>query len=210
MSETPSTPAGVDRGQLRTQLRAEMRARRKKVTAREQAAAAQGLAGVVIRHRVLRPGMRIAVYQARGREADLSRIIAIARRRDCVLYLPTIIRHRTGVMDFIRFDADTRLRPNAFGIPEPDPATAQRIPLRELDLILVPLLAVDTEGWRLGSGGGFYDRRLHRLRAERRWRRPRLIGIAYEFQRVERISHEAWDVPLDAVITETDLYPARR
>jgi 5-formyltetrahydrofolate cyclo-ligase len=210
MSETPSTPAGVDRGQLRTQLRMEMRARRKKVTSREQAAAAQGLAGVVIRHRVLRPGMRIAVYQARGREADLSRIIAIARRRDCVLYLPTIIRHRTGVMDFIRFDADTRLRPNAFGIPEPDPVTAQRIPLRELDLILVPLLAVDTEGWRLGSGGGFYDRRLHRLRAERRWRRPRLIGIAYEFQRVERISHEPWDVPLDAVITETDLYPARR
>ena len=81
MSETPSTPAGVDRGQLRTQLRTEMRARRKKVTAREQAAAAQGLAGVVIRHRVLRPGMRIAIYQARGREADLSRIITIETRR---------------------------------------------------------------------------------------------------------------------------------
>jgi 5-formyltetrahydrofolate cyclo-ligase len=206
MSNAPPPSAAIDRGHLRTQ----MRARRKRVTAREQAAAAQGLAGVVIRHRLLRPGMRIAVYQARGREADLSRIIAMARRRDCVLYLPAIIRHRTAVMDFIRFDADTRLRPNAFGIPEPDPATTQRIALRELDLILVPLLAVDTEGWRLGSGGGFYDRRLHRLRADRRWRRPRLIGVAYEFQRVARISHEPWDVPLDAVITEANLYPARR
>jgi 5-formyltetrahydrofolate cyclo-ligase len=199
-------PPDVDRDRLR----AWMRARRKRVTANEQAAAAQGFAAVVARHRLLRPGMRIAVYHARGREADLSRVIAVARRRDCTLYLPTIIRHRTGEMDFVRFDSDTRLRRNAFGIHEPDPTATPRIALRHLDLILVPLLAVDAQGWRLGSGGGFYDRRLHRLRMQRRWRRPRLIGVAYEFQRVARVGHEPWDVPLDAVITEANLYPAQR
>jgi 5-formyltetrahydrofolate cyclo-ligase len=194
----------------RNRLRAWMRARRKRVTASEQAAAAQGFASVIARHRLLRPGMRIAVYHARGREADLSRVIAIARRRDCPLYLPAVIRRRTGEMDFVRFDSHTRLRRNAFGIREPDPTGAPRIALRHLDLVLVPLLAVDAEGWRLGSGGGFYDRRLHRLRMQRRWRRPRLIGVAYEFQRVARVAHESWDVPLDAVITESNLYPARR
>jgi 5-formyltetrahydrofolate cyclo-ligase len=209
-SQPPLEPLPANTDADRDRLRVWMRARRKRVTVDEQAAAAQGFASVIVRHRLLRPGMRIAVYHARGREADLSQVIAIARRRGCTLYLPTIIRRRTGAMDFVRFESHTRLRRNAFGIREPDPTATQRIALRHLDLVLVPLLAVDAQGWRLGSGGGFYDRRLHRLRMQRRWRRPRLIGVAYEFQRVAHVSHEPWDVPLDAVITEADLYPAQR
>jgi len=194
----------------RVGLRQQMRGRRKQVSAAEQAAASHGFAAVAVRHRLLRPGMRIAVYQAYGREADLSQLIVVARRRHCPLYLPSIVQHRRGLMDFVRFDAGAPLRSNAFGIQEPHLATARRIPLRELDLILLPLLAVDAEGWRLGSGGGFYDRRLRSLRTQRCWRRPRLVGVAYEFQRVARVPHESWDVPLDAVITEADLYPSRR
>lgn len=83
-------------------------------------------------------------------------------------------------------------------------------PVRRLDVILLPLVAVDARGWRLGSGAGFYDRSLAHLRYGRRWRRPRLIGVAYEFQRVAQLEPQPWDVPLDAVVTERGFYPTAR
>jgi 5-formyltetrahydrofolate cyclo-ligase len=58
----------------------------------------------------------------------------------------------------------------------------------------------------LGSGAGFYDRALHHLHAGRRWRRPKLIALAYEFQRMEHLPSQSWDVPVDAILTEKQLY----
>lgn len=184
-----------------------MRARRRSLSRAEQLAATRGFARVIARTRLLRPGLHVAVYHRQGSEADLAKVIALARRLGCVLYLPVITRRQTHRMDFVRFDTNTRLRLSTFGIREPDPASARRTPVRELDLVLLPLVAVDAHGWRLGSGAGFYDRRLHHLRAGRRWRRPRLVGVAYEFQRVEQLAFQYWDVPLDAVITEKNLHP---
>lgn len=191
----------------RNELRREMRTRRRRVTDAQQSAVAIGLARMMARLRLLRPGRRIAVYFSQGREADLSSVIALARLRGCRVYLPAITHRRHSRMDFVRFDADAPLRPNVFGIFEPDLQPAQRIAVRQLDLILVPLVAVDSHGARLGSGAGFYDRRLHHLRGQRRWRRPKLIGVAYEFQRVPRLDVQPWDVPLDAVITDRGYYP---
>jgi 5-formyltetrahydrofolate cyclo-ligase len=187
-----------------------MRARRRRLTSVEQAAAASGIARVIGRSRLLRPGCRVAVYHSHRREADLTAVIALARRLGCVLYLPAITHRRNNRMDFVRADANTPLRLNSFGILEPARESARRIPVRELDLILLPLVAVDERGWRLGSGVGFYDRRLHHLQAGRHWRRPKLIGIAYEFQRVPRLEAQPWDVPLDAVVTERHFYPIAR
>ena len=183
-----------------------MRALRRRLSSKEQQVAARGFARVIARARLLRPGSRVAVYHRQGSEADLAGVIALARRLGCVLYLPLITQRRSSRMEFVRFDAHTPLRLNTFGIGEPTLAAAHRTPVRELDLILLPLVAVDAQGWRLGSGAGFYDRRLHHLRAGRCWRRPRLVGIAYEFQRVPRLGCEPWDVPLDAVITEKSLH----
>jgi 5-formyltetrahydrofolate cyclo-ligase len=108
-------------------------------------------------------------------------------------------------MEFRRYANDAQLRPNRYGIPEPQRA-APRIAVRHLDLILVPFVGVDPHGTRLGSGAGFYDRCLHHLRAGRRWRRPKLIGLGYELQRVAALAAGAWDVPLDALLTQKDLY----
>lgn len=194
----------------RAELRRLMRARRRAVTDTEQAQVGLGIMKVISSLRLLRPGRRIAAYIAHGREADLRATIALARRRHCRIYLPAITHRRSARMEFVRFDADSRLRPNRFGIPEPDARTARRIAVRELDLILVPLVAVDPWGARLGSGAGFYDRRLHHLNADRRWRRPLLVGVAYEFQRIAHLPSQPWDVPLDAVITDRGFYPALR
>ncbi|MEM9138999.1 MAG: 5-formyltetrahydrofolate cyclo-ligase [Pseudomonadota bacterium] len=75
------------------------------------------------------------------------------------------------------------------------------------DLVLVPLVAFDAQGWRLGYGGGFYDRSLEGLRAERK---TLAIGLAYAAQQVDAVPREPTDQPLDAVVTERGLMPIGR
>jgi 5-formyltetrahydrofolate cyclo-ligase len=77
---------------------------------------------------------------------------------------------------------------------------------RELDLILLPLVAFDESGQRLGMGGGFFDRSLAFLAWRQHWRKPHLIGLAYDFQKVAALPREPWDVPLDAVVTDQNVY----
>jgi 5-formyltetrahydrofolate cyclo-ligase len=150
--------------------------------------------------------MRIGIYLSYGSEMSVDLLIALARRRGCRLYLPAIADYRRSHMQFVQFDVATPLLANRFGILEPDRRQAHRIAPLQLDLVFVPLVAVDAHGWRLGSGAGFYDRRLHRLRPGRHWRRPKLIGIGYDFQRVPQLDRQPWDVPLDAVATDQGFY----
>jgi len=189
----------------RSLLRAELRARRRALSAHERASASRQFARILRRSNLLRPGRHIAVYAAHDCEADPSAIVRLARRNRCQLYLPAIADYRGRRMEFRRYARDTRLRPNRYGIAEPERGVP-RVPVRHLDLVLLPLVAVDSSGTRLGTGAGFYDRCLHHLRAGRRWRRPKLIGLGYEFQRVATLAARAWDVPLDALLTEKDLY----
>jgi 5-formyltetrahydrofolate cyclo-ligase len=198
-----SGPSTVeDRGVIRRA----MRAARRRLTPKERALAARRFARIMSRARLLRPGMRVAIYQAYGHEADASKVIELARSQQAIIYLPVITHFRHSRMEFLRFDANTKLVMNKFGIREPDPASTPRIPARHLDLILLPLVAFDKDGWRLGSGAGFYDRRLSHLRSGRAWRRPKLVGIAYEFQRVERLEPHRWDIPLDAIVTDRQIH----
>jgi 5-formyltetrahydrofolate cyclo-ligase len=151
--------------------------------------------------------MRIALYVRHGSEADPSGLMKLARRRGCKVYLP-VVGHRSE-MEFVRYDEGHTLRVNRFGILEPVRRAHRRAPVLHLDIVFVPLLAVDDHGTRLGSGQGFYDRRLHHLRAGRRWRRPQLIGVAYECQRIVYLAPAPWDVPLDGVLTERNFYAVK-
>ncbi len=72
--------------------------------------------------------------------------------------------------------------------------------------MILPLVGFDADCHRLGMGGGFYDRTLGYLRIRTHWRRPRLFGIAHELQKVPRIAAQPWDIPLDAVFTESHTY----
>ena len=189
----------------RSLLRTEMRRRRRALSADERASASRQFARILRRCNLLRPGRRIAVYAVHDAEADPSSIVSLARRNGCELYLPAIADYRRRRMEFRRYSRDARLRSNRYGIAEPERG-APRVAVRQLDLVLLPLVAVDPSGTRLGTGAGFYDRYLHHLRTGRRWRRPKLIGLGYEFQRVGQLAARAWDVPLDALLTEKDLY----
>jgi len=89
------------------------------------------------------------------------------------------------------------LRPGHFRVMEPAPEAETVSP----DLLLGPMLAFDREGFRLGYGGGYYDRTIKAL--EQAGRRPRCIGLAFSGQRVEHVPREPHDVPLDAILTES-------
>jgi 5-formyltetrahydrofolate cyclo-ligase len=106
-------------------------------------------------------------------------------------------------MYFVPLVTGGRLRLNAYGIAEPVAAASTRVDSRGLDAVLVPVVGFDRHGNRLGMGAGYYDRALRHLRGgSRRWRRPRLVGLAFACQQVERIVPSAWDIPLDVVVTE--------
>ena len=88
-----------------------------------------------------------------------------------------------------------------YDILEPHPDSPQLTPT-DVDLLLVPAVAVACSGYRLGYGGGYYDR----LRADPRWREIPTIAIVFDFARVETLPIDPWDLPLDAVCTELGFF----
>ncbi len=184
-----------------SKIRREYRLLRRSIGNREQLANARHVARHLLNSGLLLRTGAIAAYlpnQADG-ELDtapaLAQIWAMGKR----LVLPVVARDRRPLMDFFDYQPGSRLVTNRYGIAEPAPGSAH-INGRAVTIMLLPLVAFDDQGTRLGMGAGYYDRYLGRLP---RRLRPRLIGIGHEIQRSPRpLAHGAWDVPLDDVITE--------
>ncbi len=103
----------------------------------------------------------------------------------------------SGYLLFQKYLENTRYTLNKFGILEPILDKSAIIPLKKIDIIYLPVVAFDLNGYRLGMGGGFYDRTL----GTHQGKRPLLVGLAHEFQLVEKLPIENTDIPLDFVIT---------
>ena len=187
----------------KTTLRREIRAQRRALSAHEARAASARLLRLASRHRLLRY-KRIGFYLPLGEEIDLIPLIntALWLRRAC--YLPVIPKRGTRRMWFSRIGGRDAWHQNRFGIFEHD--SPERVRAPQLDVLFVPLVAFDAAGNRLGMGGGYYDTSLAHLRTRRAFRKPKLIGVAYDFQRVAALPREPWDVPLDAVLTDRAWY----
>ena len=186
-------------GNARRQLRTVLAARRRSAPAAERAEAALRVARNVDREVHLRSRRRIAVYAALPEELDTAPLIALARRRGCRIYLPRIDRRRASrAMQFVEMRGP--LKRNRLGIAEPQ--TGETLGARWLDVVFLPLVGFDAQGVRLGTGGGYYDRAFAFRRWRSAWHVPRLVGLAYVFQQVERIAPAAHDVLLDAVVTD--------
>jgi 5-formyltetrahydrofolate cyclo-ligase len=123
----------------------------------------------------------------------LMEVLHAAGHRLCV----PVIQGRGLALRFREWHPGTEMIEGAFGALVP--AAGAWLKPR---LLITPLLAFDAEGWRLGYGGGFYDRTLERLRAVRR---TLAVGFAYSAQQVDAVPHEPTDQPLDAVVTELGL-----
>lgn len=186
--------------------RRELRAARGRLSPREQQRHAAAVTRRLARCRWFLGARRIGLYWPADGELDPRPLLrhALGRGRRC--FLPVLRPHPRRALWFVRFRPGEPMRPNRFRIPEPAHRGRHLRLAWTLDLLLVPLVGFDDACNRIGMGGGFYDRTLAYLRGRRHWRRPRLIGVAHECQRVERIDPRPWDIPLDAVVTEQGVY----
>jgi 5-formyltetrahydrofolate cyclo-ligase len=191
---------------LKPELRQAMRAKRRALSAAEQALAAQRLAARVTATRWFRVSRRIACYMPTDGEIDPGDVLEAIWSMRKQAFLPVLSRLTRDRLWFGAMRPGTALEPNRYRIPEPQVPARQLVRAQALDLILLPLVAFDTEGNRLGMGGGFYDNSLAFLRHRRHLRKPYLLGLAHDFQRVSGLPADAWDIPLDGIATDDALY----
>lgn len=178
-----------------------MRARRRGLDPAQRARAAHDLARTVVRHPSFARARRIATYLARDGEIDPQPVVERAWASGRACYLPVLIDRPWPHLRFARHTPDTFFAANRYGIPEPVVARRELLMPRQLDLVLLPLVAFDARGHRLGMGGGYFDRTLA-YQLGRRWRRPRLLGVGYAFQQVPALEAAVWDVPVHGVVTD--------
>ncbi len=144
-------------------------------------------------------GATVGLYLTRDGEIDSGPLRDALMTRGIDIALPCIDQ-AARQLSWRRYEGHARLVTGPYGIPEPD-TRSRALAARDLAVLFVPLVAFDDRGTRLGMGGGYYDRYLGALPAAER---PVLIGLAHNVQRSPRsLPRAAWDVPLDAVLTES-------
>ncbi len=181
---------------LKQQLRRKMKAQRGALSEEQRTQAAKA----VVTHFKQMEGQGrqpVAVYSPHGCEFDPSFLVDYLRNQSQPLALPVVVEEG-GALAFRPWQRDDQLQVGAFDILVPPDRGLSVTP----ELLIIPLLAFDHKGARLGYGGGFYDRTLAVLRANQALC---AIGLAYDFQQVDELPVEPHDQPLDFVLTPSGL-----
>ncbi|MGH8147887.1 MAG: 5-formyltetrahydrofolate cyclo-ligase, partial [Rhodanobacteraceae bacterium] len=176
---------------------------RNELDARQRVAAAAGVLRSLEALPEFLTDANVAGYWAVRGELPLNLAVASLQRRDQHYFLPVLGEARQ--LRFAEYAPGGAIASNRFGIPEPATPPSERRRAQDMDVILLPLLAFDRCGHRLGTGGGWYDSSLAFLRELPRPAQPLLVGIGYAFQQVDAVPDEPWDIPLDYVATEQEL-----
>ena len=177
------------------QLRRQMLRRRREVSSAEADRAAQAAAESLINSKPAKSARRIAVYAALPGELPSRPLFdAVVRKSGAVLLPRSVDLEGLEFFSVVRWE---QLRPGRYGVLEP-PVDAPATPLAAGDLVVVPGLAFDPKGNRLGHGKGYYDRAFASGTGES----PTLVGFGYEFQVVDDVPHGDRDRQMDANVTE--------
>jgi len=211
--------------QYRQLLRQQIRLARQQLSDNEQQQAAAQLVQQAQNLPELQQAKHVAIYLSNDAELNTMPLIKELWQQGKQLYLPVLHLFCPGYLLFQQYNATTPMRPNRFGIAEPVPDVSQLRLLKELDVVLLPLVAFDAQGHRLGMGGGFYDRTLASLQhkaantqsakappaktnptACQAMAAPTLIGLAHNCQQVAAVPTQAWDVPLSSLISPAKIW----
>ncbi|MFB8029887.1 MULTISPECIES: 5-formyltetrahydrofolate cyclo-ligase [unclassified Streptomyces] len=178
-------------------LRRELLAARRLLTSEDVRTAAAVLASAAGDLPELAGARTVAAYVSVGREPGTHALLDTLRARGVRVLLPVLMADND--LDWAAFEGAEHLAPAGRGLLEPDGARLGPQAVLDADAVLLPGLAVDGRGMRLGRGGGSYDRVLARLAAG--GARPALVVLLYDGEVVARVPEEPHDHPVDAVVT---------
>ena len=198
MSKAQSRAATSGSETAQTALRSDARAARAGLSSFEREQASKKIADIVMRSSWFRRSRFVACYLPMREEVDTWTIIERAWRMKKRVFAP-LIEKNLG-MQFCELTAESMLVFNRYGLPEPQEGTI--IAPRALDIVIAPVVAFDDDGNRVGMGGGYFDRTFSFLGKRRYLFHPKLIGLAFSCQRVEKIAPNPWDIPVFRVINE--------
>jgi 5-formyltetrahydrofolate cyclo-ligase len=140
-------------------------------------------------------GRRVAFCWPLKNEYDARHLARTLRGRGTLTALPVVVAPKTPLA-FREWHPGVALAKGPLDIPYPV-GSAEIVP----DVVLLPMNGWDEKGYRLGYGGGFFDRTLATLA-----KRPVTVGVSYELARLDTIQPQAWDIPMDYVVTERGVY----
>jgi len=182
----------------KNELRHKRRQVRSELTTANRDEASARICDTVTRAGYFRRSRNIGCYLPGDEEVDTWPIISRAFSMGKQISAPVL--RKNGLMRFRELDADTGLSPNQFGLLEPQ--QGEFIDPQRLDIVITPLVAFDSSGNRIGMGGGYFDRCFAFLKGRKIWLHPKLIGVAFDCQRVTSISPNPWDIALFRIVTE--------
>ena len=170
---------------------------------REQAKASNPNAPLALRDLFLKsiklpPQAVVSSFIAQGSEIDPEPLMHELRSRGCTIVLP-VVTSRGEPLIFRQYNPGDMLEPGAMQIPTPVATAPERVP----DVLIVPLLAFDRTGSRLGYGGGYYDRTLTALRSHKA---IQAAGIGYAIQELTEVPVGSGDARLDCIVTEIKVF----
>ncbi len=137
----------------------------------------------------------IGIYWPIHGEYDPRPIGIYFHQQGASLALP-VVANKHSPLCFQKWWPDAPMKKGAYGIPTPENTEQVNI-----DIVMVPMLGFDSQGYRLGYGSGYFDRTLAVINP-----RPVVIGIAFEISRVDSVDPQSHDIPMDFVVTEAGLY----
>ena len=188
------------------ELKAEQRARalslRRSLTAADRTAASFTITDAALKLPAYQRAKCVAIYIPMNEEVDTWPIAERAWRMKKRVFAPAL--RRGGKIAFLELTAQTPLRENAFAIPEP--VDTEQIDAKRLDIAFTPLVAFDDRCERIGWGGGYYDRSFAFANLRQSFSKPKLVGLAFDCQRLERVANEPLDIPLFQIVTESFTY----
>ncbi len=184
-------------------VRSQIKSEREKIPKHYQQMVSFRISELVAELKEYRTAKSIAAYVAIQGECDPKPLLDRARQEGKTTCLAKIVKRNRPLM-FGPFDNQTKLVQSGFGLFEPDIEPELLLSGSELDLVILPMVGFDDNCNRLGMGGGYYDRTFEFLKSERT--APTMVGIAYEQQKLDAIETNDWDVPLDYVVTELQVY----
>jgi len=182
----------------KNELRRKCRQARAELTTSYRDDASSRICDTITRAGFFRRSKNIGCYLPSDEEVDTWPIIARAFSMGKQISVP--ILRKNGSMGFRELSPDSTLLPNIFGLLEPQ--EGKFVDPHRLDIVITPLVAFDSSGNRIGMGGGYFDRTFSFLKGRKLWRHPKLIGAAFDCQRVSSIAPNPWDIGLFRVVTE--------